>query len=106
VNAGAYVTLGAGLVQARRRARIDPTTLDEAFHELELVLKKRFPDLPEGYTLREGLSRARSTEPGLRWDDIDVALGAYEAHRYGDIAASQAPRPELKRLITELGGWR
>lgn len=92
---------------SRRGAeRVDPASLDEAFREIELALEKRFPDLPEGFTLKEGLSRARTTEPGLRWDDIDAALGAYEAHRYGDLPVSQAPQPELKRLIIELGGSR
>jgi len=105
-NVVVYSTLLAGLIQARRRARRGAATLDAAFRQLEVVLQKRFPDLPEGHTLREALFRAKSLEPDVRWEPIERSLRDYEEHRYGDRMVSQVPDPELTKLTNELrGSW-
>lgn len=103
LNVAVYASIALGVVQSRRRrstTRLADTKT--AFSQLESALTKRFPDLPEGFTMREGLSRARSLDPGLGWDQIEESLEGYEAYRYGGDAAPSGEQPELTRLIREL----
>ncbi|MGA2665530.1 MAG: hypothetical protein ABSF83_11345 [Nitrososphaerales archaeon] len=74
------------------------------FGELGAALRARFPELPDGFTLREGLARARREEPGLDWNGIDRALVAYEGQRYGGLSmlAPDAEAPPLGELVRAL----
>ena len=101
VNVAIYASMAAGLVQGRRRAtRLAGT--GTLFNQLERALKKRFPDLPEGFTLREGLSKVRALEPTLGWDQIKKSLEGYEAYRYGGNPVPSGEQPELIKLIHKL----
>ena len=72
------------------------------FNQLELALRKRFPDLPKGFTLREGLYKVRALEPALGWDQIGRSLEGYEAYRYGGEPIPSGEHPELMKLIRKL----
>jgi len=103
VNAAAYASIAAGVIQGRRRRRTTgPADEDAAFSQLESALIRRFPDLPEGFTMREGLSRVRSLEPGLGWDGIERSLESYEAYRYGGGPAPSGEQPDLTKLVRRL----
>ena len=103
VNVVVYASIAVGVIQGRRRrATVRPAGADSTFIQLESALNKRFPDLPEGFTIREGLSRARSLEPDLGWDRIEKSLEGYEAYRYGGDLAPSGEQPELVKLIRKL----
>ncbi len=107
VNIAVYVSIAVGVIQTRRRRTAKKLAgSNTAFGLLESAMMKRFPDLPEGFTLREGLRRARSIEPDLGWDKIERSLDGYEAYRYGDDPPPSNEQPELGKLIRKLGsGW-
>lgn len=94
-----YASAVAGLVMLRRVSR--PAEVP-SFRVLGEVLKARFPDLPAGFTLREGLERARRAVPSLDWDGINRALVAYEGYRYGGLPDSGGPQPALSDLVSVL----
>jgi hypothetical protein len=97
--AAVYAFLVVGLVVLRRKPRM---SIGGGFRTLGEVLRARFPDLPDGFTLREGLVRARQVEPGLDWGAIDQALIAYEGYRYGTLPESGASSPVVVNLVTAL----
>jgi len=94
-----YCSVIAGAVMLRRSTR---TLGDVSFRALGDLLRARFPDLPKGFTLREGLAMARTAEPGLDWNGIDQALVAYEAYRYGGFPESGSMPPALSNLVAVL----
>jgi hypothetical protein len=94
-----YASVVAGLVVLWKTPRL---IQDVSFKVLGEVLKTRFPDLPAGFTLREGLARARQEEPGLDWNGIDEALASYENQRYGGLPEQGAPKLALESLIMAL----
>ncbi len=98
VDAAVYVTLAAGLVVLWRT----PRYVGNTFEALGQALRERFPDLPAGFTLREGLARARALTPELDWNEIDDALRAYEDYRYGGLPKTGAVVPALAGLISAL----
>jgi len=104
-NVLVYSSIIVGLVQWRRRPVSGPVDLNAMFRQLEPALERRFPDLPEGYTIREGLSRARSLGLDLRWEKIENALEGYEAYRYGDGSLPSSAQPELEKLVRRLTSW-
>jgi len=103
VNLIVYASVAAGLIEGRRRSATIVGGQEAIFRQLESVLKKRFPDLPEGFTMREGLSRVKSLGLDLSWDPLERALEGYEAYRYGGGPAPSGTQPELARLIRRLG---
>lgn len=99
VDSLVYASLAAGLVfllRAPRQLRAG------SFSALGEVLRARFPDLPAGFTLREGLARARQVVPGLDWEEIDKELQAYEGYRYGGLPDSGAPSAAISNLVVAL----
>src|SRR3989475_12217844 len=79
-----YLSLILGVFKARRGAatpRVEDPVL--AFALLEKSLQKAFPDLPEGFTLREALSLAERLRLKVDWGRVQLALERYEAFRYG-----------------------
>ncbi len=94
-----YASLAAGLVLLLKPPR---SVQADSFFALGEVLKATFPDLPAGFTLREGLSRARQAVPGLDWNEIDRELQAYEGYRYGGLPGSGAPGPVISELTSAL----
>jgi len=102
LDAAVYLAAALGAVAMRtRRGRASGAG---SFGELGEALRVRFPELPEGFTMREGLARARREEPGLDWDGIDRALVAYEGQRYGGLPLppQEAEAPPLGELVRAL----
>jgi hypothetical protein len=77
-----------------------------AYVELENALRKRFPDLPYGFTLREGLARARPMAKGVDWGSVERELREYEEQRYGGGASGHTARVETIKLTKVLGRRR
>lgn len=102
LDAAVYASLVAALVQWRRQRVPAPRDARTAFRLLEDALGRSFPDLPQGFTLREGLTRARQADPDLRWEDIDRTLDQYESFRFGEGSSPALPVPEVMRLVKAL----
>ena len=66
LNAAAYFSLAAGLVQWRRQRLTLPVGSVAAFQLLERSLERAFPDIKEGFTWREAISRTRNAQGGPR----------------------------------------
>jgi hypothetical protein len=102
LNVAAYGSLATGVLQARRQRNSGETDAAGAFPLLAVSLRKAFPELPTGFTWREGISVAKGLGLNLRWDEIDRALEEYEAFRYGGRPAPQQLQPEVMRLVEML----
>jgi hypothetical protein len=102
-NVAVYASVALGLLQGRRRRETVSAGVNDAmFNQIESALQRRLPQLPDGFTMREGLSSVRSIEPDLAWDQIEVSLEGYEAYRYGGGPPPSGERPELTKLIQRL----
>jgi hypothetical protein len=104
LNAAAYGSLAVALAVWRARRGAMPADTRAAFGLLESALRHAFPDLPEGFTWREGLGMAKTKGLDIRWDEIDESLRRYEAYRYGQGPPLEPPRPEMLKLVKALGG--
>lgn len=104
LNGIVYSILAIGLaVRVRRKSR-GPEEAGAIYRRLAFVLTKRFPELPPGFTLREGLERARPASPGIDWALLRRELGSYEAFRFGDGTEATIPNGETLKLLRVLGG--
>lgn len=107
LNAAAYAALAAGILTWRRqRVLPKPGSPEEAFAMLERALRHAFPDLKEGLTWREQLSRAKSLDAELGWGSIEKDLDAYETYRYGKGSPPEMVGPEFLKLVRFLRGVR
>jgi len=87
LNVVLYASLAFLALRSRRR-KFAPSSLSEAFRDLEMALKDAVPDLPSGFTWEEAVARLRSY--GVRTEGMEGPLMGYEAYRYGG-----APLPDL-----------
>lgn len=104
LNGIIFSTLAIGLAIRLRRKSPGPEDLGAIYRRMGYALSKRFPDLPEGFTLREGLARAHSSSPGINWASLELELGSYEAFRYGWGNEPSGPTIETSKLLKVLGG--
>jgi hypothetical protein len=106
LNVIVYASLVFGLVLWRRGRAPLPTDTKALYKLLEATLGKAFPELPEGFTWREGLRWAKKEKRGLmmKWENIDKSIQNYEAFRYGNTPLPDEAHPELLELIRALGG--
>lgn len=102
LNVLVYASLAVGLVQWRKQRVLLPSDAVQAFQLLETNLKRAFPDITEGFTWREAVSRARNAKPDLEWDKIEQDVNVYEAYRYGGAAAPPVPGNEFTTLLRAL----
>ncbi len=101
-NVAACASLAGAVVQWHRQRIPNPRDAAAAFHLLVDALARSFPDLPFGFTLREGLTRARLAGLRLRWEDIDRTVVEYETFRYGGGPIPALPQPEVMSLVKVL----
>ena len=74
---------------------------------LEASFRHAFPDIKDGFTLEEGIARARkSLKERVAWDEIERDLNEYEAYRYGNGPIPKTPGVEFLRLVKVLGSVR
>src|SRR5690348_7229795 len=64
---------------SRPRRRFRAPTISDAFRELAAVLLASIPGLPNGFTLREGVERAKSSGIDADWSRVEDALSDYES---------------------------
>ncbi len=101
-NAALYALLILGMFK-RRGSGLEVSNVAEAFLLLEAALKKKFPDIPVGFTWREAMGRIRGMNPQLDWESLESVLKGYEAYRYGGFELSYANPGEVLRLASVLG---
>ncbi len=91
------------VIRARRARRTRVKDISEAFAILEKSLHNAFPDLPEGFTWKEVVSRLKSLGiTKLDWWEIENTLKKYEAFRYGGIEYSNINVQSILRLANSL----
>lgn len=91
------------LLRIRRFSRPEVSNTVEAFQLLELALKKRFPELPEGFTWGDAMSRLNQLNLDIDWNRLEIALDDYESYRYGGSQPRQTDPREVLRLASLLG---
>ncbi|MBI2649093.1 MAG: hypothetical protein HYU03_00760 [Thaumarchaeota archaeon] len=101
-NAALYALLILGIFK-KRGSGLEASSVAEAFLLLEAALKKKFPDMPAGFTWREAMGRIRDMNPRLDWKSLEGVLKGYEAYRYGGFELSYTDPGEVLRLASVLG---
>ena len=101
LNVVLYVSLAFLALRSRRR-KFAPSSLTEAFSDLELALRETVPDLPSGFTWEEAVARLRSS--GLRTEAMESALKGYEAYRYGGAPLPDVDYRGVAEVANALGG--
>ncbi|MGI0079554.1 MAG: hypothetical protein ACRECH_08015 [Nitrososphaerales archaeon] len=81
-NVALYVALIVGYVARRQQRILHITNLREAFNFLEKRLKRAFPDLREGFTWNEAITKVRPLYSKADWVELDGVLRKYQAYRY------------------------
>ncbi|MDA4127501.1 MAG: hypothetical protein OK452_09940 [Thaumarchaeota archaeon] len=104
LNGIVFSALGIGLAIRLRRKPPGPVELGTLYRRVGYALTKRFPDLPKGFTLREGFARAYSSTHGVNWTSLEMELGSYEAFRFGGRNEPSGPANETLNLLKILGG--
>jgi hypothetical protein len=103
LNMIVFSALALGLAVRMRRKSRGPEEVGAIYRRLGFTLTKKFPDLPPGFTWREGLERARPTSPGIDWALLENELGSYEAFRYGGGSEPTVLKGETLKLLRVLG---
>src|SRR5215470_8495458 len=103
LNAVVYGLLVFLLVRRRYFSKPEISNTVEAFQLLELALKDRFPELPEGFTWRDAMSRLKPMNLDVDWGRLEIALNDYESYRYGGSGLGSTDPREVLRLADRLG---
>ncbi|MDA4126796.1 MAG: hypothetical protein OK452_06310 [Thaumarchaeota archaeon] len=103
VNGAVFSSLAIGLA-IRLLRRTSDLQAGTVYTKLGATLTKRFADLPPGFTIREGVARARLSARGIDWVSLQGELDIYEAFRFGDGPRSTGDNDETLKLIRALGG--
>jgi hypothetical protein len=103
LNGAVFSTLAIGLA-IRLRRKPNDLQMGTIYTKLGITLTKRFADLPPGFTLREGLARARLSAHGIDWVSLQGEFDSYEAFRFGAGPQPSGHDSETLKLIRALGG--
>ena len=104
LNGVVFSSLAVGLAIRLRRRPPGPEELAGVYGRLAFTLTKKFSDLPAGFTLREGLARARASTPSVDWVSLENELSSYEAFKFGGGDLPTGPKGETLKLLKILGG--
>lgn len=99
-----YAMIGVSLLRGRTIIA-DDASMEQAFAILEASLKRFYPELPDGFTWREALSKIQSSSTrtqNLDWYEIEDTLKRYEAFRYGGINYENPNVRSVIRLVRRL----
>ncbi len=103
LNILVYSSLAFMVVRIRHFSKPEVSNTVEAFQLLESALKERFPELPEGFTWGDAMSRLNQLSLDIDWNRLEVALNDYESYRYGGSQPGQTDPREVLRLASLLG---
>jgi hypothetical protein len=103
LNGAVFSSLAIGLA-IRLRRKPNDLQIGTIYTKLGATLSKRFADLPPGFTLREGIARARMSARGIDWITIQGELDSYESFRFGAGPHPNGHNSETLKLIRTLGG--
>lgn len=103
LNGAVFSSLAIGFAIRLRRKPGD-LQVGTVYTKLGATLTKRFADLPPGFTLREGIARARLSAGGIDWVSLQGELDTYEEFRFGDGPQPTGDNDETLKLIRALGG--
>lgn len=89
---------------ARRKSNIKITSLREAFEYLEKRLRQAFPDLRDGFTWGEAMTRVRPLYESREedWTLVNGILEKYQAYRYGGVDPGNVPIDDVLKLAMTL----
>jgi hypothetical protein len=82
-----YALLPISLVRSKSKFP-ENLSLEEAFETLESTIKRKYPELHEGFTWKEAMAKIKSSSQGYRkldWSEIESTLKKYEEFRYGGL---------------------
>src|SRR5438552_17561093 len=72
------------IVRKRYFSKPEISNTIEAFQLLEVALSERFPELPQGFTWGDAMSRLKQMDNlDIDWGRLEIALNDYESYRYG-----------------------
>src|SRR5579872_3021102 len=86
INVVLYGMMVVGFLRGRVFARMPKVrSAGEAFAFLEGSFKARFPEVRDGFTWSEAISKAKKTNSSsiVDWKKVEAAVNEYEAYRYG-----------------------
>ncbi len=101
LNALVYAGLAYQLL-SRRKRQVRAVTITDAFRDLGAALLASVPGMPKGFTLREGVEKAKSLGIDADWTRVGDALKAYESLRYGGEQSQPADFSEVVSLAESL----
>jgi hypothetical protein len=103
INSVAYVLLALRIIRIRYFSKPEISNTIEAFQLLEVALREKFPELPEGFTWGDAMSTLKQMNLDINWGRLEAALIDYESYRYGGSQPSSADPQEVLRLADLLG---
>ena len=103
INVVVYALLAIAIIRIRYFSKPEISNTIEAFQFLEVALREKFPDLPEGFTWGDAMSRVKKMNLNVDWGRLETALIDYESYRYGGSQPSSADPREVLRLAGLLG---
>ena len=103
VDVALCISLAGGFLALRAVSTPRVSNVADAFKLLDLALRERFPDLPSGFTWKEGISKAKERYPTFDWSAIEESLSEYKAYRYGGSALAARDPRDVLRVATALG---
>ncbi len=101
-NVVVFSALAAQIALRRRKKVVKAPDITAAFKELQRALETSDLGLPPGYTLREGIGKARGLGLNVEWDSVGRALSAYEGEVYGGKKDQGVEYSEILSLSREL----
>lgn len=96
----AALILGYSTIRKRKPLRI--TDLRQAFDFLEKRLQQAFPDMREGFTWIEAMSRVKTLCNREDWKEVDEVLQKYQAYRYGGVEPGEVQVDSVVKLAMTL----
>lgn len=97
-----YAALVISYAATRKQPLLRITNLREAFGFLEKRLKRAFPDLRDGFTWNEVITRVRPMYDNVDWVEVDKVLQKYESYRYGGVDPGDVQVDSIVRLAMTL----
>jgi hypothetical protein len=91
-----YVLFAIGYIRDKKKRLSNLESPERAFKILETVLKKKFPELPAGFTWTEAIAKVKTLGVPMSDDEMDMLLENYEAYRYG---GTYTPELDTRKVL-------
>ncbi len=101
-NVALYAAMIFGYMTIRKQPALRITSLREAFEFLERRLKRAFPDLRDGFTWNEAITRMKPLYGNVDWVEVGGVFQKYEAYRYGGVEPGDVQIEPIVKLAMKL----